>query len=227
MPTVVSFGVGVGVGVGLPGLLGTRPPFRAMRPPGLRADAAPRPRGGLARTFMKPQSAGDDQGRLSVPGGHLTAAGRGTCHDRARAWRGDAVRTSNPAPPMKTLSAVSGEGPPGGSVGSPSAGFSVLASNGSGREVSDLTVGTRPTACSCPPATPIPVSVDSRGRPVCRVGSLRCALNRLGHWRMLVRVVEVGPVGRVLAVAASVVLASWALARTGCGSRCRRRAEEP
>ena len=33
------------------------------------------------------------------------------------------------------------------------------------------------------------------------------------HWRILVRVVEVGPVGRVLAVATSVVFASWALPR--------------
>ena len=39
------------------------------------------------------------------------------------------------------------------------------------------------------------------------------ALNRLVHWRSLVRVVEVGPVGRVLAVATSVVFASWALPR--------------
>ena len=94
--------------------------------------------------------------------------------------------------------------------------YRVLASNSSGRKVLDLSMGTRPTAYSCPPATPMPVSVDSRCRPFCRVGSFRCALNRLVHWRMLVRVVEVGPVGRVLAVAASVIFASWTLARTRC-----------
>ena len=92
--------------------------------------------------------------------------------------------------------------------------YRVLASNSSGRKVLGLSMGTRPTAYSYPPATPMPVSADIRCRAFCRVGLFRCALNRLGHGRMLVRVVEVGPVGRVLAVAASVVFASWALART-------------
>ncbi len=98
-----------------------------------------------------------------------------------------------------------------------------LASSGNGRKVLDLSMGTRHTACICPPTTPMPVSVDSRFHPFGRVGSFRCAMNRLVHGRMLVRVMEVGPVGRVLAVAASVVFASWTLGRT----RCRRGAEEP
>jgi hypothetical protein len=48
-------------------------------------------RGGFARTFIKAQGAGDDQGRLSVPGGHWAAAGRGTCHDRERVPMGARV----------------------------------------------------------------------------------------------------------------------------------------